>query len=133
MSNSGTRITIQKEGEKEYMKTMRHLMASRKGFTLIEIMIVVLIIGVLLAIAVPSFVTARTTSRQNACIKNLRAIEASKDQWCMATNHNTGDTCAWTDLTPTYLKAQPACPGGGAYTIGVVGTNATCTIAGHVQ
>ena len=51
---------------------------SNQGFTLVEIMIVVAIIGLLAAIAIPSFVKSRNTERTNACINNLRLIDAAK-------------------------------------------------------
>ncbi|MBL1149879.1 MAG: prepilin-type N-terminal cleavage/methylation domain-containing protein [Armatimonadetes bacterium] len=102
-----------------------------KGFTLVEIMIVVLIIGILLAIAVPNFIKARETSRTKSCISNLRQIDAAKEQWAMDNKAADGDAVAWADIVPDYIKSQPECPSGGTYTVGNVGTNPTCTIAGH--
>ncbi len=57
----------------------------RTGFTLVEIMIVVLIIGILLAIAVPNFIKARQNSRLQTIIGNLKQIETAKEQWAMET------------------------------------------------
>ena len=107
---------------------------NRKGFTLVEIMIVVLIIGILMAIAVPNFIQARQTSRRNSCIANLKQIDSAKEQFAMENKLDTGATVAWTDLVTTYMKSQPTCPGGGTYTIAVVGTNPSCSLAasGHV-
>ena len=72
---------------------------SRKaGFTLVEIMIVVAIIGLLAAIAIPNFVKARETAQKNACINNLRQIDGAKQQWALENGKVTSDTPASTDL-----------------------------------
>ena len=102
----------------------------RKSFTLVEIMIVVAIIGLLAAIAVPSFLTARETSRKNACINNLRLIDHAKLQW--ATSHS-GSTATDTPDDATiegYLKnGHPSCPAGGSYTYGNMSTLPVCSLA----
>lgn len=98
----------------------------RRGFTLIEIMIVVLIIAVLLAIAIPNFMKARDTSRAKACVANLRQIDTAKMQWAMDNKKVGTDVPAESDLIPTYIKNELTCPSGGAYTINAVDTNPTC-------
>jgi prepilin-type N-terminal cleavage/methylation domain-containing protein len=103
----------------------------RRGFTLIEIMIVVLIIGILLAIAVPNFLRARETSRAKSCAGNLRQIETAKEQWAMDNKKGATDTPALaTDLVPNYIKTAPACPSAGTYTPGDMSTRPTCSIGG---
>lgn len=118
------------------MKALREIRRGKKGFTLIEIMIVVLIIGILLAIAVPNFIKARETSRAKACISNLKQIDAAKEQWAMDNKKTTGDVPTWpTDLvgSANYIKKEPACPSGGSYTVGAIGTDPVCSIGGlHV-
>jgi prepilin-type N-terminal cleavage/methylation domain-containing protein len=105
------------------------------GFTLVEIMIVVAIIGLLAAIAVPNFVQARTTTRTNACRNNLRLIDAAKEQWAMENNQDTGADPATAVNGLTYLDylkggAVPTCPSSGTYTPEDIGTAPTCSIGG---
>src|SRR5438270_11517323 len=101
----------------------------RRAFTLVEIMIVVLIIGILMAIAVPNFIQARQTSRMNSCIANLKQIDSAKEQYAMEAKLDSGATETSANLAPTYIKTMPTCPGGGTYTINVVGTNPVCSLA----
>src|SRR5450432_4185691 len=73
--------------------------SSKSGFTLVEIMIVVAIIGLLAAIAIPNFVHARTTAQMNACINNLRQIDAAIQQWALENNKGATATVLSTDIT----------------------------------
>ena len=106
----------------------------KAGFTLVEIMIVVAIIGLLAAIAIPNFVKARATSQANACINNLRKIDDAASQFAIEKGKKTGDDITLTtDLTP-YIKMNsagslPPCPAGGTYACTKVGTNPTCTLS----
>jgi prepilin-type N-terminal cleavage/methylation domain-containing protein len=93
---------------------MKKTTGKKQGFTLVEIMIVVAIIGLLAAIAIPNFVKARTTSQQNACINNLRLIDSSKQQWALEQKQIAGATPVGTDLQPYLGRGAngelPTCP-----------------------
>jgi hypothetical protein len=86
--------------------------------------------AMLAAVAVPNFVKARQTSQENACINNLRQIDAAKNQWALEKGKKTGDVPTQEDLLP-YLSRWPHCPAGGTYTIGAIGEAPTCSIPGH--
>ena len=105
-------------------------MKRRSGFTLVEIMIVVAIIGIIISIAIPGFLRARETSRARACQENLSKIDGAKEQYALDRNlaHNGTISGGWTDLVgPTnYLKTQPTCPAGGNYTMNNIGVAPIC-------
>ncbi len=98
------------------------------GFTLVEIMIVVAIIGILIAIAVPGFIRARTTSQGRACAENLQKIDGAKEQWALEERKDVGETPDSTDLfgVGEFVRTEPECPAGGSYTIGAVGSDPEC-------
>jgi len=105
----------------------------KSGFTLVEIMIVVAIIGLLAAIAIPNFVKARTTAQKNACVNNLRQIDGAKEQWALENGKKGTDTPGDADLfgDGKYIKQKPTCPANGSYTIGDMQTKPTCSVTDH--
>jgi len=105
------------------------------GFTLVEIMIVVAIIALLAAIAIPNFVKARTASQKTACIANLKQIEGAKATWAMETRKSSSATPVASDLfgATLYIREQPGCPGSGTYALLAVDAKPTRTLSteGH--
>jgi len=98
---------------------------NKKGFTLVEIMIVVAIIGLLAAIAIPNFVRARQTALQNACISNLKQIQGCIQVWAIDTGAAANAQPVQADLVPNYIKAWPRC-GATAYAIPTVDATPVC-------
>lgn len=101
------------------------------GFTFLEIMIVVMVIGILASIAVPNFLIARDKGQTKVCAKNLRQIADAKEQHALTANIPSGAPVGWDDIVPDYIETIPKCPAGGEYTIGPVGTEPDCSSEGH--
>jgi prepilin-type N-terminal cleavage/methylation domain-containing protein len=114
------------------MKTNGFRSGSR-GFTLVEILITVAIIGILVAVAMPNFVKSRTHARKQLCIENLSQIETAKQLWGLEKGKKDGDLPEDDDLfgPGKHMKAKPNCPGAGRYEVNAIGTIATCTEEGH--
>lgn len=92
----------------------------------------IIFIPMMMAIAIPNFVKARDTAMQNACINNLRQIDAAKQQWALENNKKAGDVPTDADLAPYLGDGKfPICPSGGTYTIGAVSNAPTCSIPSH--
>jgi prepilin-type N-terminal cleavage/methylation domain-containing protein len=106
-----------------------------KGFTLVEMMIVVALIGLLAAIAIPNWVHARTTSQTNACLNNLRQIFGATQQWALD-NRQAPEAPVTPDEILPYLRNAVVCPAGGSaatfgtsYSLTTVTNIPTCRIA----
>jgi prepilin-type N-terminal cleavage/methylation domain-containing protein len=113
------------------MKTTRRL--NQTGFTLVEIMIVVAIIGLLSAIAIPNYMHSRALAQANGCISNLKEIDAAVALFAMETGKKTGDPINYPDDLKPYIKLNssnsiPGCPAGGSYAEPAVGANPMCSL-----
>ena len=95
---------------------MRLRRKGEKGFTLVEIMIVVAIIGLLAAIAIPNFVQNRGKAQARTCIANLKQIEGAAQQYLLDSNINDVLQATMARLVPNWIARTPTCPAGGAYT-----------------
>jgi prepilin-type N-terminal cleavage/methylation domain-containing protein len=100
------------------------------GFTLVEIMIVVSLMGMLAAIAITNFIKARSTSQTSACINNLRQVDDAVQQWALENKKDAAAKVVFADISG-YLKNAVICPSGGtafndSYTLSDVASKPLC-------
>lgn len=111
-------------------------MKGRQGFTLLEIMIVVAIIGLLAAIAIPNIYRSLEEARLRACALNRRNIDGAKFRWAVDNKKPLDATPTDADLfgsRASYIEHKPDCPAGGAYALNPVEEKCTCSVSKHAQ
>jgi hypothetical protein len=99
----------------------------------LSIVLSIVLVPMMIAIAIPSFVKAKAEAQKVVCIGNLRQIEGAKQQWAQENKKQPTDSPTAADLDP-YLKSgfsSLVCPAGGTYAIKAAGETPTCSVAGH--
>jgi prepilin-type N-terminal cleavage/methylation domain-containing protein len=112
---------------------MRNKRAScGRGFTFVEVMVVVLILGMLVAVGTPAFITAREKSYATSCRYNLKQIMGAKERWAMDNDKGPDSIPLMVELElpGVYVQGNPRCPGGGDYEPRRLDQLPTCTIGG---
>jgi prepilin-type N-terminal cleavage/methylation domain-containing protein len=109
---------------------MKNINTAHGGFTLVEIMIVVAIIGLLAAIAVPNYNKSRLRAHQTTSIANLRQIDGAVQVWAFENKREAGNPVAYADIK-SYLRHEVSCPSGGntfedSYALVSVDESPTC-------
>ena len=102
-----------------------------RGFTLVEIIIVVTIIGLLATIIIPNFIENQRDAQKESCISNLKVISYAKDLWAVQEGEASVATPDWNDLVDEHIRSTPICPSDGVYSIKRVDQFPTCNVSEH--
>jgi prepilin-type N-terminal cleavage/methylation domain-containing protein len=119
-------------------KRIREPGRAESAFTLVEIMIVLAILGLLVAIAVPYYVNQRSTTQANLCVNTMLKLDDAACLFALERGKKTGDAVNYPqDLTP-YIKPSaanqiPKCPAGGNYSLATVGAHPACSLGSSVS
>jgi prepilin-type N-terminal cleavage/methylation domain-containing protein len=107
--------------------------SGKSGFSLLEIMIVVTIIGFLAGLGVPAFMKARASAQRTRCIDNLRQMAGAKEQWAVENFAPSGETVPDGVIDVFFKRGFPTCPSGGAYQLDPIGQDPICNMSavGH--
>ncbi len=125
MSKVKGRFLIHLDGKRLKSKNPPSLDA---GLTLVETMIVVCILALIVAVALPNFLRAREEASAKLCVAKLRQMETAKERWAWSSGAGLATEVYMSDLVSDFIKIAPVCPSEGEYTLGTVSENPTCSI-----
>lgn len=106
-------------------------MKNNSGFTLTEILVVISILALLVAIAMPNFIKTRNEVIQITCISNLRKLDDSVNRYAASSGKSPGAEVFFTDIIPEFLKMKPQCPAEGTYKLNLIGQKPACSVESH--